>query len=237
MKLKITEGTTSKLVKIFVQDSSSSTGAGLTGLAHNTAGLKWYWIAEGDASSTSVTLATATLGTYTSGGFIVVDATNMPGVYEIGIPDAAIDSSSEGSVAMMLSGATNMAPVLIEIELDSVDYRDADTFGVTNLANFYAAKIELVVDDSSGNDEYQVSWFKNGIKLTSGVSSPTIQVVDDSGSDLVASTAMSEITTTETFKYTESSNRIATGQVYRVQVQATIDSATRTWVRLVSRDN
>jgi hypothetical protein len=31
MKLKIKEGTTSKLVRIFVQDSSSTTGAGLTG--------------------------------------------------------------------------------------------------------------------------------------------------------------------------------------------------------------
>lgn len=125
MKLKIKEGTTSKIAKVFIQDSSATDGSGLTGLVYNSAGLTAYWIAEGDASATSITLATATVGTYTSGGFIAVDGTNMPGVYEIGIPDAAIDATSEGSVVIMLKGATNMAPVLLEIELDTVDYRSS----------------------------------------------------------------------------------------------------------------
>ena len=135
MKLKIKEGTTSKLVKILVYDSSSDTGEGLTGLAYNTTNLDWYWIAEGDSSATTVSMATAVLGTYTSGGFVEVDSTNLPGVYEIGIPNAAIDATSEGSVIMMLKGATNMVPVGIEIELDAIDYQDGVRAGLTALPN------------------------------------------------------------------------------------------------------
>lgn len=124
MKLKIKEGTTSKLMRIFIQDSSSTTGAGLTGLVYNSAGLTAYYLPEGDATATAITLATMTAGTWASGGFDEVDATNMPGVYEVGLPDAVVDATSEGSVLVMLKGATNMAPVLAEIELDTVDYRN-----------------------------------------------------------------------------------------------------------------
>jgi hypothetical protein len=135
MKLKLKSGTTSKLAKIFIQDSSSTTGDGLTGLAYNSSGLTWYWIQEGDSSPTSVTLVTMTIGTWASGGFVEVDATNMPGVYEIGLPDASLDIV--GVTHMMLKGATNMVPVLIEIECDGIDYSVAGATDteITNIKN------------------------------------------------------------------------------------------------------
>jgi hypothetical protein len=55
----------------------------------------------------------------------------MPGWYEIGIPNAALDGGNE--VAIQLRGATNMAPVNIYIELDSVDYQDSAAFGLSRL--------------------------------------------------------------------------------------------------------
>lgn len=135
MKLDIQVGSTSIRTFIFVQDSSQTTGVGLTGLVFNSGGLIWYDARDddGNAGGSSVTLATATLGTWTSGGFKEKDAAHMPGVYEIGIPNAALATGSK-SVVMMLSGATNMVPVLIEIEL--VAYNPFNnTLGIFDLAN------------------------------------------------------------------------------------------------------
>jgi hypothetical protein len=126
MKLAVVKGTTSKLVQVFVQDSSVTTGAGLTGLVYNSGSLTAYYYREGAASATSITLATMTLGTWASGGFKVVDGTNMPGVYQLGIPDAAL-ASGANSVVIVLKGATNMVPVVMEVELTAVDTQT--TFG------------------------------------------------------------------------------------------------------------
>jgi len=126
MKLKLKAGTTSKKIRVFIQDSTSLTGGGLTGLVYNSASLTCYYFRDGDTSATSVSLVTATLGTFTSGGFKEVDATNMPGVYELGVPNAAI--SVAGTSQMVLKGATNMVPLPIEFELDAVDYSSSTAF-------------------------------------------------------------------------------------------------------------
>jgi hypothetical protein len=119
-------GSTSQRRYIFIGDSSSTTGAGLANLVHNSSGLVAYYIAGDLNNEVQITLVTATLGTYTSGGFIAVDNTNMPGWYEIGIPDAALDAGDQ--VAIQLRGAANMVPVNLYIDLDAVDYQ-TDAFG------------------------------------------------------------------------------------------------------------
>lgn len=116
MKLIIPQGTTSKLIRVFIPTTASSNGAGLTGLAHNSSGLKLYYIREGASSATQITLVTMTVGTWTSSGFKEIDATNMPGWYEIGLPDAVL-AAGANSVALCLCGAANMPVVPIEIQL------------------------------------------------------------------------------------------------------------------------
>jgi hypothetical protein len=133
MKLLIQQGKTSKLLRVFIQDSSQTDGRGLTGLAFNSGSLTMYYIKEGDASATAVTLASATVGTWTSGGFKEIDATNMPGWYELGAPNAMIASSA--SVGAHLKGATNMAPVAIEIQLVPWNPDDGVRMGMTALPN------------------------------------------------------------------------------------------------------
>jgi len=135
-KVSIVKGTTSYLARIFVQDSSSTTGAGLTGLAYNSSGLVCYRARDddGNAGGTAISLASATKGTWTSGGFVEKDATNMPGVYEFGIPNAALASGSK-SVLILFKGATNMAPCPLEIELTAWDNQDAVRGGLTALPN------------------------------------------------------------------------------------------------------
>jgi hypothetical protein len=137
-KLSLVKGTTSKMIDFFVQDSSSTTGAGLTGLTSGSSGLTAYYYREGANASVSISLTSATLGTFTSAGFIVVDGTNMPGVYQLGIPNAAL-AIGAASVVVMLKGATNMAPVLIEIELTASDNQDGVRFGLTALPNANAS--------------------------------------------------------------------------------------------------
>jgi hypothetical protein len=134
-KISIKAGTTSKLLDVFIQDSSSTVGAGLTGLAFGTGSLTAYYYREGAASATLISLLTMTLGTWTTCGFIVIDGTNMPGMYQLGIPDAAIAAGAKSCV-VMLKGAANMAPLVLEIELTAVDNQSATAFitGVNSLA-------------------------------------------------------------------------------------------------------
>lgn len=117
-KLAIQAGATSKLLHVYIQDS---TGTGITGLTAGSAGLKCAYLREGAANAVTVALVTATVGTYTSGGFIEVDATNLPGWYELGLPNAALAAGAR-SVVAMFAGAANMLPVPIEVALDGFDY-------------------------------------------------------------------------------------------------------------------
>lgn len=134
-KLSIKAGTTSKLLDVFIQDSSSTTGAGLAGLAFNSGSLTGYYYREGAGSTVAITLATMTVGTWATGGFIALDGTNMPGAYQIGIPDAALASGAK-SVLIYFKGATNMAPLPLEIELTAVDNQSATAFvtGINSLS-------------------------------------------------------------------------------------------------------
>ena len=131
--MKIKRGSTSVRRLIFIADSSSATGAGLANLAWNTSGLVAYYFAGDLNNEVQITLASATLGSYTSGGFVAVDNTNMPGWYEVGLPDAALDGGNE--VAIQYRGAANMVPVNIYIELDAVDYQSATNFGLSKFAD------------------------------------------------------------------------------------------------------
>lgn len=120
MKLIETLGATSRIWQIFVADSSSTTGAGLTGLVFNSGSLVCYYHRDTDTTATAVSLVTMTVGTFTSSGFKEIDATNMPGWYQLCPPNAALASGAK-SVGFHLKGATNMAPLPIEVELSGFD--------------------------------------------------------------------------------------------------------------------
>jgi hypothetical protein len=125
MKLALPKGATSQTVLIFIQDSTSTGGAGKTGLAFNTASLTAYY-ARPRAAAVAITLATQTVtGAYSSGGFVEIDATNMPGLYRFDPPDAVLATGVD-SVVVMLKGATGMAPLPLEIQLTDFNLNDAD---------------------------------------------------------------------------------------------------------------
>lgn len=133
MKRKLTAGIASVTLPIFVGDSSSTTGGGLGSLVYNTSGLVGEYRRQGESSWTSISLVAGTLGTFTSGGWVADGS--LTGAYEVGIPDAAFASGAR-FVLIRFRGATNMLPVLIEIELDAVNYQSASSFltGVNGIA-------------------------------------------------------------------------------------------------------
>ncbi len=132
-KLSLVQGTTSKMIDVFLPDSASTTGAGKTGLVYNSAAMSCYYYREGAGSWTAMTLVTATFGTWTSLGFIEEDATHAPGMYQIGVPNAALAAGAK-SVKIYIF-ATGVSPVIAEIELTAVDNQDAVRFGLSALPN------------------------------------------------------------------------------------------------------
>ena len=111
-------GRTSLTIAVFVPSTASTTGAGLTGVAYNASNfVASYWRTSA-ASRQSITLADMTLGTWASGGWKEIDATNMPGYYAFGVPNAALATGAD-SVVLGFRGAANMPPVSVAIDLSA----------------------------------------------------------------------------------------------------------------------
>jgi hypothetical protein len=134
MKRFIKRNSTSQSIDIFIQNSSSTTGAGLTGLVFNSAGLTCVQRVNNGTAAT-VTLATLVSGTsaYSSGGFITASATLMAGVYRFDIPNTLLTTA--GALILYFSGATNMAPVVVEILVTEFDIYDVVRGGLTAIPN------------------------------------------------------------------------------------------------------
>lgn len=162
-KLQLLAGTTSKSVGVFIQDSTSTTGAGLTGLAYNTASLIAYWYQAGVSAPAAITLATLATATaaYSSGGFFELDATHTPGHYRLDIPNAVLTGAT--SAVVVLRGATNMAQLQLEIELTAWNNQDAVHGGLSALPNAAAnANGGLPILSSSGTTlAYTISTLTN----------------------------------------------------------------------------
>jgi len=125
LKLILKKAETSVSVIVFIQDSSSTTGAGLTGLLWNSANLVASYVRPGAARQVLTLKTVAIDAAFDAGGFIEIDSTNMPGVYRLDIIDAVLAAGVDSAV-VMLKGATNMAPLLLEIQLTDFDLNSAN---------------------------------------------------------------------------------------------------------------
>jgi hypothetical protein len=155
-KRSIKAGTTSQREYVFVNDSASTTGAGKTGIAFNAASIKAYYVRPG-GSATLITLATQTVtGAYSSGGWVEVDATNMPGVYRFDVPDAVFAAGVEKAI-VMVSGASGMAPVVMEYDLTAYDPYDTVRLGLTSLPNVASGSAGALITSGTGTAQLSVS--------------------------------------------------------------------------------
>lgn len=135
MKYLIKKGSSSFSAYVSIDDSSSTIGAKLAGLAYNTPGSPTaYYVRQGGAAQ-PITLATlaAANSAFSSGGFKEVDATNLPGVYRFDIPDAVLATGANTAV-IVLKGWTNAVPVHIEIQLIDASLFDVNVTSVDGIA-------------------------------------------------------------------------------------------------------
>lgn len=141
--------------------------------------------------------------------------------------NALISGRVDGSVGAMAADVLTASAVAAGAIDDDAVAADMDS---------YSAKV-WIIRDGTTTDRYGVGFFKNGQPVLSGVTSPTIQVIKASdGTDLIASTALTEIGSTGLFKKDEGTNKMTAGQMYFAKVQATIDGSTRTHTQQVGRD-
>lgn len=166
MFFKIKAGTTGRSIPIRVQDSTSTTGALLSGLTASTSGLTCKYRRQGQATEQTVALTASgvTLDTFTSGGFIADPI--LAGHYELQIPNAALQAGAT-YVVITLSGAANMVPLAIMIELDAVDYQDSTRFGLGAIPNVVQGNSgALPTGDASGRVTVIANQDKTGYSLT-----------------------------------------------------------------------
>lgn len=181
MKRKFKGGLTSVSLAIFIADTSSTTGGGLSGVTSASSGLVMEYRRAGQSTYTSVTpQAGKTLGSYLSGGIVADGA--LGGAYEVDFPDAAFASGAR-MVLCRIRGVTNMLPVLIEIELDAVDYQDAAAFGLLKFADIETdtqniqSRLPAALVDGRIVAQAQSVTDKTGYSLT--VSPPTASGISD----------------------------------------------------------
>lgn len=149
MKLAKLKGATSQSEYILIRHAT--TGAPLPGLVFNSGGLVAYYVRP-LGTPTAITLVTRAnaQAAWASGGFVEVDATNMPGLYRLDVPDAVYATGVDQAV-VMLKGATNMDPTALEYQLTGINLQDAVRGGMTALPNAAAAAAGGLLTCTTGN--------------------------------------------------------------------------------------
>lgn len=139
-----------------VQDASAtSPGEPVTGLLFSDieTGGSASFVRQGAArvDLTLITLASAS-ATHADGGFILVDDTNMPGLYRCDYPDAAfVTGVDQVMLQIVVASAKNAVASPIFVEITDVDLRDSVRAGLTALPSAAAdAAGGLPISDAGG---------------------------------------------------------------------------------------
>ncbi len=174
-----------------------------------------------------------TLPTYSNGlwNFTLTGAELTGKCIHIVIIDSATKAVDDNTIIIETFGHASA--------MHLVDYTDANGFGLSSLIDIYYADIQFTRDEANATDEYTVSWYKNGVRVTSGITSPTLRAIKRSdGTDLFAAAAMTQIGTTQHYKLDKTTtSRQTVGEAVTLEAVATIDSASRTWTRSTGRDS
>lgn len=132
MDYTLLKGSTSVILTV---DMRLLDGAPATGLA--ATGVTCAYLREGSAAAgVAVVLAAGVAGVYGSGHWVETDPSGLPGVYQLGIPDAALAAGAR-SVLLRLS-ATGCFARTVQVRLTATNPDDGVRQGLTALPNAVA---------------------------------------------------------------------------------------------------
>jgi hypothetical protein len=180
--ITIAPGSTSQSIELYL---------GATGLTASTSGLSARYNRTRTVS-VSITLVARTIGqAWTSGGFAEVDSTNMPGIYRLDLPDAALAAGAD-DVTVVVRGASGTNGAVMTVKLSSggltsaqtaaavwdepyTSHTTASTFGARTLlttadnrpaavgtSNHIQSNVHAIVDSTAAASELSGALLHNG---------------------------------------------------------------------------
>lgn len=180
----IVKGATDVTVDVHLLQDAGATSPGdpLTGLVYNTSNLTCYYREGGTGASTQLTLATQTAtGAHSDGGFVAIDATNMPGTYRLDLSDTIVSGTND-KATVVINGAANLATHFINIVLLDFDIQSATPN--VNTSTISANAITAAAIASAAIDADSIA--------SNAITSAKL-ATDAIGSDQLAATAVTEI--------------------------------------------
>jgi hypothetical protein len=115
--ITIAPGSTSQSIELYL---------GATGLTASTANLSARYNRTRTTSVNIPLVARTIAQAWTSGGFAEVDSTNMPGVYRLDVPDAALAAGAD-DVTIVVRGASGTNGAVMTVKLSSGGLTSAQT--------------------------------------------------------------------------------------------------------------
>ena len=115
--ITIAPGSTSQSIELYL---------GVTGLTASTSGLSARYNRTRTASVSIPLVARTIAQAWTAGGFAEVDATNMPGVYRLDLPDAALAAGAD-DVTVVVRGASGTNGAVMTVKLSSGGLSSTET--------------------------------------------------------------------------------------------------------------
>lgn len=159
-------GNVSQLVNLFLPDATVSTGVGLANVVASTVRLTWW--RDNQATVSSWTLTTGTLGTWAASTIVQVGSTSTLGMYQLSLPDGLFASGSNAA-AFVMSSTAAFAPVPFIIDLSS---QILAVSSISTPVTVSGATIPFGV--SSATIPFGVSSLTAGVNVTSIVGSAAV---------------------------------------------------------------
>jgi hypothetical protein len=155
--------------------------------------------------------------------------------HKLTVTNGILSVDGGGDPFVSTSGSYNVQ-INYQQPVNAVGISSQATSGTIDIEDVYQAKITLHDDKTTQTNKYTVVFFKNSKPITSGITSPKIQVIKTGdGTDLISEIYLEQIGSYGLYRHFETSNRIVNGMAYVVKSSVIIDEETRIWYQPIGR--